>query len=580
MSVLPNNHQDVVVVGAGIQGLVAAKTYLQLSPNISLLILESGRTIGGVWAEGNIYPGLKTNNQLGTFEFTDFDIQQICPGRVHQGQHIDGDVVYDYFYRYAEHFDLIKHIQLECKVTTAEHLQEPTGGWKLAVVSTNQDPHDLQPAIITTSKLIVCTGLTSSPMPISLTGASSFTPPLFTFHDFQRSGYSLVTNPKIKHIAIYGGAKAAYDTVYAFANSSTPTHPKRITWIIRESGHGPNYMANSHVQMGPLRVWLEPLATTRLLTFFSPCIWGARDGFGFVRRLLHGTRVGRWIINQFWNKLQGDVITQTGLRSKGPEVEKLIPKERMLWYGTGISILNYEKDIHSFLHDGTVKVVRKDIERLDGEKIIFKKSDGSDTGQQHNAQIDKKANLSDENETIEPDALITTTGWRWDSNISFLPHSQHFDLGIPSTHHTPSQLSLSASLNARADAEILSRFPMLAHGPKSAEQEKQEDDLIVTSSSSGDMKEPTKQHLNAHTPWRLFRGIAPPHNPAHDLVFTGKISSFQTFLLSEISALWAYAYLNDELSTPLAPLTELPVPTTNLSPPEKDNEYEREEQEM
>ncbi|KAL8712587.1 MAG: hypothetical protein Q9220_003118 [cf. Caloplaca sp. 1 TL-2023] len=556
MADIPNTRYDVVVVGAGLQGLVAAKTYLQLAPHTSLLILDSGRSIGGVWAKENVYPGLKTNNQLGTFAFTDFDIRNACPGRVHQAQHIDGDAVHDYLYKYAKKFNLIKHVRLGCTVTNAEHLSEATGGWKLTVTPKNTTGEftDSPAGTITASRLLVCTGITSTPMPISIPGASSFTPPLLTFHDFQQSASSLLTDPKIKHVAVYGGAKSAYDAVYTFANSSTPENPKKITWIIRESGHGPNYMAYSHVQMGPLRVWLEPLVTTRLLTFFSPCIWGARDGFGYVRRLLHGTSVGQWIVKQFWNKLQSDVVTQTGLQSKGPEVEKLMPKERMLWYGSGLSVLNYEKDIHSFVQDGTVRVVRKDIEKLEGKRITFKKN-GAAT--QKTDGEERASDDEEEDENVEVDALITTTGWRWDSNISFLPQSQHFDLGIPSTHHTPSQLSHSAALDTRADTEILCRFPMLAHGPSVGKE-----DLVVPSppsddkSSSGVSPNPPQ---NAHTPWRLFRGIAPPCNhPSRDLVFLGMMLSLQTVLRSEIAALWAYAYLHDELSSPLAPLTDRP----------------------
>ncbi|KAI4256490.1 MAG: hypothetical protein L6R42_006189, partial [Xanthoria sp. 1 TBL-2021] len=56
-------YYDVIIVGGGLQGLVAAKTYLALAPDTSLLILDSNLNIGGVWAKENIYPGLKTNNQ-------------------------------------------------------------------------------------------------------------------------------------------------------------------------------------------------------------------------------------------------------------------------------------------------------------------------------------------------------------------------------------------------------------------------------------------------------------------------------------------------------------------------------------
>lgn len=548
---MQDSHYDVIIVGSGLQGLVAAKTYLALAPDTSLLILDSNLTIGGVWAKENIYPGLKTNNQVGTFEFTDFDIQEVCRGKVAKGEHIRGEVVYEYLVKYAEKHDLTKRVKLACKVTTAEHLPSDEGGWRLSVISTDGDTRipkvtegdsrrKEDETILTASKLMVATGLTSTPMPISLPGASSFTPPLMTFHDFRRSGTQILDDPKIQHVVVYGGAKSAYDTVYAFASRA-----KKVTWVIRGSGHGPVYMAPSHIQAGPMKLWLEPLVTTRLLTLFSPCIWGESDGFGSIRRWLHGTKFGRFVVKTFWKKLGGDVVTQTGLTSKGAEVKKLLPKEEAMWYATGLSILNYGEDIHRYLMDGTVKVIRRDVERLEGRKFIFT------TGE----------------ETEDVDAAICSTGWRWDSGIDFLPKSEHAELGIPSVSYTRSQKKTWEELEKRADKEILERFPMLADGPGIDEDDrvipKPED---VDGGSEKAAAEPERQKREEHTPWRLFRGIAPPTSSKKDLVFLGMMLSLQTVLRSEMAALWAYAYLNNCLY-PQMQLSDSPRP--NLMASEK-----------
>lgn len=541
------SHYDLIIVGSGLQGLVAAKTYLALAPDTSLLILDSNRTIGGVWATENIYPGLKTNNQVGTFEFTDFDIQEVCRGKVAKGQHIRGEVVHEYLVKYAEKHGLMKRMRLGCKVTTAEHLPGREGGWRLTVIATDGDTRipkvadaDLKgqedATILTASKLMVATGLTSTPMPISLPGASYFTPPLLTFHDFRRSGTQILDDPNIQHVVVYGGAKSAYDTVHAFASRA-----KKVTWVIRGSGHGPVYMAPSHIQAGPMKLWLEPLVTTRLLTLFSPCIWGESDGFGSMRRWLHGTKFGRMIVKAFWKKLGGDVVTQTGLKTKGAEVKKLLPKEEAMWYATGLSILNYGEDIHRYLMDGTVTVVRRDIDRLKGRKFIFT------TGE----------------ETADVDAAICSTGWRWDSGIDFLPKSEHADLGIPSVHYTKAQKKTWEVLEKRADKEILERFPMLADGPGIDEDDrvipKPEDDEPENAAA-----DPAKQTREEHTPWRLFRGMAPPTSPQKDLVFLGMMLSLQTVLRSEMAALWAYAYLNHRLQ-PQLQLSDSPPPKPKAS---------------
>lgn len=130
---------DVLIIGAGLQGLVAAKTHLQLSPRTSVLIIDSQNSVGGVWAKENCYPGLKTNNQLGTFEFTDYDILEACPGKVRTGEHIPCEVAHEYLHKYAEKFDLLKRVRLGYKVLTAEHLPRDKGGWKVTIVPTPRD---------------------------------------------------------------------------------------------------------------------------------------------------------------------------------------------------------------------------------------------------------------------------------------------------------------------------------------------------------------------------------------------------------------------------------------------------------
>ncbi|KAL8646495.1 MAG: hypothetical protein Q9210_006114 [Variospora velana] len=500
-----SDHTDILVIGAGIQGLVAAKTYLQLSPHTELLILDSQHSIGGVWAKENCYTDLKTNNQLGTFEFTDYDLAEACPSKVRKDEHIPGEVAHDYLYRYAEKFKLLERVRFGCKVLTAEHLLDhKNGGWRVAVIPKPADtanpkadlghisnPSSTPTTTLTASRILVCTGVTSNPLPISLPGSSSFLPPLLTFHDFRRQASALLNSPNIKHVAIYGGSKAAYDAVYAFASSFI-----NVTWIIRASGHGPAWMAPSHIYLGPVRCWLELLVTTRPLNWLSPCIWGDRDGFGFIRRLLQETRVGRFVVKNFWDKLGGDVVVQSGLREKGPGVEKLMPKESALWYGAGISILNYETDIHQYIQNGTVNVLRSDIERLEGRNVLLRV----------NGAVDEAPH-----KIPEVDVLICSTGWRWDSGITILPTAEHANLGIPSASYTPVQRAAWDVLDAQADAEVLARFPVLATGPSIPKEDMVIPKLIKASTANGKLQaEPEKQKNEELTPWRLFRGIAPP----------------------------------------------------------------------
>ena len=45
---------DVVIVGASLQGLAAARIFLQLEPELESLIVDSNTSVGGVWAKENL----------------------------------------------------------------------------------------------------------------------------------------------------------------------------------------------------------------------------------------------------------------------------------------------------------------------------------------------------------------------------------------------------------------------------------------------------------------------------------------------------------------------------------------------
>ena len=491
---------DVVVVGAGLQGLVAAKTFLQIEPQTSILIVDANETVGGVWAKENIYPGLRSNNLLGTYEYTDFPMHENFG--VKREQHIPGEIIYEYFRQYAQKFDLTPRILLRSKLTTAEKVED---GWKLSITTAGElaDPH----RSINCSKLIVATGLTSSPIPINIKGQENFNAPVVNFAHFRHGAAKVLEDPSIEHVAVYGGAKSAYDTVYMLAS-----HGKRVSWIIRASGHGPTYMAPAHVYLGPFRCWLEKLTTTRLLTFFSPCVWGQFDGFGYLRSLLHETQLGRKLVDIFWQKLTAETIAQTGL-DKDNSLKKLIPDQPAFWYANGLSCLNYPKNIHDFIKNGQVTVMRQDVECLEYPKSI-RFRDGT---------------------ALQVEGLICSMGWQHAPGIDFLPHSVHAELGIPSKSYSKTEKEVWDRLDRRADVEILSRFPYLKNGPKTDPKTM----AVLENLPPMPLGEEAEKIASYETaPWRLSRGMAPPALKDRSIVFLGMMLNLQSAVRSEICSLW------------------------------------------
>ncbi|KAF5854228.1 hypothetical protein GGP41_007061 [Bipolaris sorokiniana] len=245
---------DLVVVGAGIHGLVIAKTYRDVHPEASILVLDKSQSIGGVWAKDRLYPGLHTNNHFRTFEFSDLPMD--TEGFDLVDGHIPGEHVNKYLHSYVETFNLAKHIRLETSVKSA--VDQGPMGWMLTVSRyTNSTETDYQ---IEALRLVVATGLTSEPLMPKLDGKEIFGAPIYHSSEFAKAEGGL---GPYKKIALLSGAKFSWDIAYAYASAGV-----QVDWIIRESGHGPCWMMPN--RLTPLRIIPELLIQTRLITWLSP----------------------------------------------------------------------------------------------------------------------------------------------------------------------------------------------------------------------------------------------------------------------------------------------------------------------
>ncbi|KAF1964296.1 dimethylaniline monooxygenase (N-oxide forming) [Bimuria novae-zelandiae CBS 107.79] len=483
---------DVVVVGAGWYGLGAAKTYLQLHPDDSILVLESASSAGGVWSRDRLYPGLQSNNLLGCYEYSDFPMDTATFG-VKPGQHIPGSVLSKYLTAYAEHFGVHRHIRFNTRVESAEERSEGDG-WTIVARHTETDAE----STLHTKKLIVATGLTSQPNMPTFVGQEEFGGPIFHTKAFADYADTLKT---ARNVAVLGGSKSAWDAAYAYATAGIP-----VDMIIRESGRGPVWMSPPFVT--PLKKQLEKLVHTRFLTWLSPCIWGQEDGFGGVRGFLHGTWFGRKIVDTFWKILGSDVIDLCGFE-KHTEVKKLKPWQPAFWIGSGLGILNYPTDFFDLVKSGAIRVHTGDITRLSGKTIHL--SNGTD---------------------IKADLLLCATGWKPAPPIKFLPADSELQLSLPHYSEQPD------SLVTKADATILTQLPRLKDQPDTMQF--QRDAAIGT-------KAPNQ-------PYRLYRFIVPPSSlQKRNIAFAGMITCLATSVCAQAQGLWISAYFDGRLDRLASP---------------------------
>lgn len=123
---------QVIVVGAGFYGLIAAKTYLQVAGGYKksekqeqehqeddLLILDSASDIGGTWSRDRLYPNLLSQNSYGNYEFSDLPLNTAVPDDSEQEGYynfIPGWKINRYLHVWTEKWDLRRRIRLNWKV--------------------------------------------------------------------------------------------------------------------------------------------------------------------------------------------------------------------------------------------------------------------------------------------------------------------------------------------------------------------------------------------------------------------------------------------------------------------------------
>ncbi|VUC26049.1 unnamed protein product [Clonostachys rosea] len=457
-------------------GLAAAKAYIELHPNDKVLVIEAESTVGGTWSKDRLYPGLKSNNLWGSYEYPDFPMSEEIYG-VGYGQHIPAAVLHRYLTDFSKAFGVFDCIRFNTRVEAIECTSG--GGWKLQVSNSKSGSDN---AVFETEKLIVATGLTSEPNLPRYEGQETFTSEFFHAKDFCRKADVLKT---AKSAVVVGAGKSAFDCAYACAVEGSAS----VHLVIRPTGEGPVWLAPPFVT--PFKRMMEELLSTRLLTWFSPTIWGAEDGYGMARGFLHGTGIGNFLVGNFWNTLSSDVVQAHGYNDH-PEVFKLKPWQNAMWTGSGVGIHNFDSNFFDLVRAGKIHVHLADI----------------------NSVRDNKIRLSN-GETIETDVVICATGWKKDPATKIL----NFDTGLKV------QGAEREKLIAEADEQVLSSLPLLKDQPV------------------------LRHEVKKGEPLRNYRYIVPTQAVFNrNIAYAGMVSTVTTSIFATVQGLWISAFLDGKLN--------------------------------
>ena len=200
----------IAIVGAGFAGISSAKVLTQLGHDVT--VFEKTPDVGGVWSSTRRYPGLKTQNNKGTYCLSDLKMPRSYP------EWPSGEQVSAYLTSYAEKFGLLPRIRLNTEVTQA--VPSAGGGWDVTTATgTEHFEH-----------LVLASGIFSRP----------FVPPVEGLEEFEQAGGSYLPSSKFhsldqvrdKHTIVLGYGKSACDITVDVAKvaASTRVVARELLW--------------------------------------------------------------------------------------------------------------------------------------------------------------------------------------------------------------------------------------------------------------------------------------------------------------------------------------------------------------
>lgn len=351
------NSNQVAIIGAGVSGLVTAKV-LQ-GDGFDVSIFEKAPEVGGVWETSRAYPGLRTNSPYPLYAFSDFDHSESTDEFPTAGQ------IRGYLERYADHFGLRDHLNLETEVVSVKQLPSEEEGQHPGFQVHTRDLTTGGPIRSRTFDfVVVCNGVLSEPHIPDFDGSRDFAGTILHSSQVQHAD-SLVG----KRVLVIGAGKSALDcaTLAGQVSDSCTLLFRKTYWML------PRYYGRTRVDKLIYSRWVEKLSYPPYHQSPLP------------EKLLRGLCTP--LVSLFRRKQRQFTIRAT--RMPGFMVPDMSIHDSIFHLGIG-------SDIYNHINSGQVHAMRSEIERFTGGHGI-RLTNGED---------------------MEADVVICATGWK--RNVDFL----------------------------------------------------------------------------------------------------------------------------------------------------------------
>ena len=324
--------KSVCIVGAGVSGLVAAKTFAARGHKVT--ILERSGDLGGVWEPARSYPDVQTQSPKELYRYTDKPMPASYP------EWPKGPQVHAYLTDYAKDHDLLQRMRFNTSVIGMARRNSGLAGWTLDICNadgkTSPEDYDF---------VAVCTGQFNEPQTISHPGDGAFKAAGGTIlHSSQYTNPSLV---KGKNVVVLGGSKSATDIAVNSVNAGA----SEVTLVYREP------------------VWRIPYFVGGLINFKRILYIRAQEEMFRSWGISAMSRLGHIIAKPFvwanWRGLESLLKLQLKLKACS-----MVPETR-IEDGVNCSVPIATPGFFPMVADGRIKAIRGTFDHYDGKIIVM-----------------------------------------------------------------------------------------------------------------------------------------------------------------------------------------------------------------
>ena len=344
---------QIAVIGAGISGLLAAKTLL--GEGLSCTVFERSNAVGGVWADGYANFGVQVQKEL--YQFPDWplppDAPDFTPGPVFQ-KYVEG---------YCAAFGLTPHIRMNTEVLGLSPRPDGQEGWMLsyqANAKAHQQAFDL---------VVVCVGAFSDrPFIPSYPGQHEFSGRVM--HNSELKTRDRVAGDRV---VVVGYGKSATDAAQEAAAVA-----KQTSLIVRRP-HWP--VPRKLAGLLPFKWGMLHRMTSALLPpYHKPSA---------LERVLHG--VGAPLVWLFWRLTQTLLYFQCRLGGQFGRRTDLVPTVPVEISAFDHATMVVRPEFFSMVRAGTIDAYRGEVSHFDSTGLVL-----------------------EDGRRVEADTVIFATGWRTD----------------------------------------------------------------------------------------------------------------------------------------------------------------------